>query len=458
MALFTRDRFFYRSFIKLLAFVALQNILIYSVNLADTLMLGAFSQNSLSGAALANQVQFLLQMIVNGIADGLLVLATQYWGTKRTGPIKKVVASALRYGAPFVLVFFIGCLFFPSQIIGVFTTDPSVIFQGAQYLRILSFTFPFFFLTNIFISTQRSVENVGFGMWLSIAALVVNVTLNAVLIFGLLGFPPMGAKGAAIATLIARIVEFFVGLGYLLKKDPHLKMKVKDFFTIDKILHKDFMKISTPVVLSGASWGIAMSVQTMILGRMGSNVVSANAIATAVFQVCTVIAYGGASAAGIIIGKTVGQGDVAKTKEYTKTLQILFVLLGLLTSAFILLFKNPIIHFYQNFSDFTPQALTLANGFITVLSITAIGTAYQVACLTGIVRSGGNTKFVFYNDLIFMWGLVLPSALLAAFVFHWSPMVIFVILKSDQILKCFVALVYVNSYKWIKKLTRVDIA
>lgn len=458
MSLFTKDKFFYRSFISLLAFVALQNILIYSVNLADTLMLGAYSQNSLSGASLANQIQFLLQMIVNAICDGLLVLGAQYWGTKRTQPIKRVMASALRFGAPFVAVFFIACLFFPAQIIGIFTNEGAVIIQGAQYLRILSFTFPFFFLTNIFIASQRAVENVRFGMWLSIIALVINITLNAIFIFGLLGFPSMGATGAAIATLIARAIECAVGFLYLLKKDKRLQMKIKDFFTVDPVLGKDFIRITTPVVLSGASWGIAMSVQTAILGRLGSNVVSANAIATAVFQVCTVIAYGGASASGIIIGKTVGQGDFAKTKEYTKTLQILFLILGAITCGFILLLRNPIVSFYQNFSDFTAEALTLANAFITVLSITAIGTAYQVSCLTGIVRSGGNTKFVFYNDLIFMWGLVLPLSLLGAFVFHWPPIIVFIILKSDQILKCFVAVVYVNSYRWIKKLTRPEVS
>lgn len=457
MALFTKDRFFYRSFIGLLAFVALQNILIYSVNLADTLMLGAYSQNSLSGASLANQIQFLLQMIVNGICDGLLVLGTQYWGTKRTGPIKRVMASALRYGAPIVLVFFAAGVFFPAQIIGIFTNEGAVIAQGAEYLRILSFTFPFFFITNIFISSQRAVENVRFGMWLSTITLTVNISLNAILIFGLMGFAPMGAKGAAIATLTARVIECIVAFAYILKKDKRLQMKVKDFFTIDPVLRKDFIAITTPVVLSGASWGIAMSVQTAILGRLGSDVVSANAIATAVFQVCTVVAYGGASAAGIMIGKAVGQGDFAKTKEYTKTLQVLFLLLGIITCGFILLLRNPIVSFYQNFSDFTPQALSLANGFITVLSITAIGTSYQVSCLTGIVRGGGNTKFVFYNDLIFMWGLVLPMSLLGAFVFHWPPIIIFIILKSDQILKCFVAVVYVNSYKWIRKLTRAEV-
>lgn len=457
MALFTKDKFFYRSFISLLAFVALQNILIYSVNLADTLMLGAYGQSSLSGASLANQIQFLLQMIVNAICDGLLVLGAQYWGTKRTQPIKRVVASALGYGGPFVVVFFLAAFFLPRQIIGIFTRDAFVITQGAQYLRILSFSFPFFFMTNIFIASQRSVENVRFGMWLSSIALLVNISLNAVLIFGLLGFPPMGTIGAAIATLIARVVEWTVGLLYLLKKDKRLQLKMKDFFSIDPVLRKDFFRITTPVVLSGASWGIAMSVQTAILGRLGSDVVSANAIATAVFQVCTVIAYGGASAAGIIIGKTVGQGDFAKTREYTKTLQILFLILGVLTCGFILLLRRPIVSFYQNTSDFTSQALALANTFITILSVTAIGTSYQVACLTGIVRSGGNTKFVFYNDLIFMWGLVLPFSLLGAFVFKWPAIVVFMILKSDQILKCFVALVYVNSYRWIKKLTRAEL-
>ncbi|NLB90503.1 MAG: MATE family efflux transporter [Clostridiales bacterium] len=457
MAVLTKDRQFYRTFFHLLIFVAAQNMLLYSVNLADTLMLGAYHQNSLAGAALANQTQFLLQMVINGIADGLLVLGTQYWGTKRINPIKRVVASAFRYGLPIVAVFFFTCLFFPSSILSLFTSDANVIAQGVVYLRILSFSFPLFFLTNLFIASQRCVENVSFGMWLSVITLTTNILLNLVLIFGLLGFPAMGIKGAAIATLISRIVEFFFALFYVLKKDKRLQMKLKDFFHIDALLHKDFFKIATPVVLSGASWGIAMSVQTAILGRLGSDAVSANAIATALFQVCTVISYGGASAAGIIIGKVVGQGDLVKTKEYTKSLQWIFLLLGALTFSFIQLLRGPIVSFYQQYGGgFTQQALTLSNSFINVLSVTSVGTAYQVACLTGIVRGGGNTKFVFFNDLIFMWGMVLPLALLGSFVFDWSPLVLFIVLKSDQITKCLVAVIYVNSYRWVRQLTREE--
>lgn len=460
MAIFTKDRQFYKTFFRLMGFVALRNFIVYSVNLADTLMLGMYWEKSLAGAALGNQIQFLLQMIVNSIGEGLMVLAAQYWGTKRKEPIRRVVASALRYGAPIVLLFFAVCFFFPTQVLSLFNNEWDVLAEGSAYLRTLSISFPFFLITNILITSQRSVERVGIGMWISVSALVTNVALNILLIFGVGPFPRLGAQGAAIATVISRMVECAIALIYVLKIDKRLAMKLRDFFTTDKTLWKDYVRVSTPVVLSGASWGIAMAVQTAILGRMGSTAVSANAIATTLFQICSVIAYGAASASGIVTGTAVGQGDIVRVKQNTRTMQALFLIIGLLTSVAILLLRTPILNLYGNnpFGEsMSKDTLALAGTFMYILSVTVIGTAYQVSCLTGIVRGGGNTKFVFYNDLIFMWGLVLPLSLLGSFVFHWPPVVIFIVLKSDQILKCAVAAVEVNSYRWVKKLTRPEV-
>lgn len=452
MGLFTKDRAFYKSFFLMMLTIALQNLIVFSVNLVDNIMLGQYAETALSGAALANQIQFLLQMTVNGVGDGLSVLTAQYWGQKDIMPIRRLVGVAVRYGFVLSLLFMAVAFIFPVQCLSLMSNDMDIVAAGAEYLRIMGFTYFFFCMTTILISVLRSIEKPKIGVYTSIAALVTNVFLNYGLIFGNMGFPRLGVRGAAIATMIARIVEFIIVFVYVLKVDKRLAMKFKDFFVKSKALAKDFKRVAMPVILSGASWGIAMAVQVGILGHMGGNTIGANSIANTLFQVITVISFGSSSAAAVLTGKIVGSGDLTRLKEYTRTMQCLFIGIGLCCSALLLVFQDPIIALYG--SEISPETQSLAREFITILSITVIGTAYQVSCLTGIVRGGGNTKFVLYNDLIFMWGLVLPSALLCAFVFNLSPAIVFFCLKSDQLLKCIVAAWAVNRYRWVKKVTR----
>ena len=197
-----------------------------------------------------------------------------------------------------------------------------------------------------------------------------------------------------------------------------------------------------------------MFLQTAVLGRLGAASIAANSIAASLFSVISVVAYGSGNASSVYIGKTVGEGDMVKLREATRTLQIIFLLIGLLSGGMIYLLKDFIIAVY-NVSEAT-QAL--AHQFITVLSITVVGSAYQAPALTGIVRGGGHTKFVFYNDLIFMWGIVLPVSFLGAFVWKLNPVIVFFFLKSDQLMKCIVAAFEVNSYRWVRKLTRDNAA
>jgi len=202
-----------------------------------------------------------------------------------------------------------------------------------------------------------------------------------------------------------------------------------------------------PVTYGNLSWGIAMMIQTAIIGRLGLDTIAANAIATTMFQIISVICYGAASAATVLTGKAIGEGDLNRVKINARTMQVLFLIIGAATGVTLFLLRNVIIDFYSIPAD----AKSLALNFMLVLSITVVGTAYQAACLTGIVRGGGDTKFVFYNDIIFMWCIVLPLSLLSAFVFNFSPLIVFICLKLDQILKCFVAVIKVNRFKWIKK-------
>ncbi len=450
MRFLSRDKEFYRKFFAMVSFIALQNVIICAVNLADNVMLGAYSEDALSGAALVNQIQFLLQMVINGVGEGIVVLASQYWGQKQIQPIKKVMNIGLYIGVATGALFTLVTFLFPRQSLALLTSDVGVIEEGIRYLRVICWSYAFFSFTTVMLSALRSVEDVRIGVVISMSTLLINICLNYVLIFGHFGFPRLGSAGAAIATLVSRMIEFCIVLVYVGCREKKLRIRFREFFLLDRELSRDYVRVAMPVILSGATWGIAMGVQTAILGHMGGSAIAANSIASSVFSVVSVMAYGGASAAGVIAGKTVGLGDMDKLKEYTRTLQVLFLLIGLASGAILYALKDLIIGFYA----VSAEAKTLSDQFIMVLSVTLVGTSYQVACLTGIVRGGGHTKFVLFNDLIFMWLLVLPSSALCAFVWQTSPLIVFICLKSDQILKCFVAVFEVNSYRWVRRLTR----
>ena len=450
MRLFVKDKSFYRSFFSMAGVIAMQNLITYAVNLADNVMIGGYSQDALSGVAMVNQIQFLLQMLVMGVGSGIVVLGAQYWGKRQIDPIRRVTSigmllALIASSAMMLLVYFL-----PSQTLSLLTNEPNVIAEGSKYLRIICFSYVLFAVTNILLSALRSVETVRIGFVVTLTALFVNVILNYGLIYGRLGMPEMGVEGAALATLISRIVEFLIVVGYALLMDKKICWKIKDLLHIDKDLFRDYIRVGLPLIMSNSIWGLAMSAQTAILGRLGSDTIAANSIATTVFQVVSVLSYGSANASGVIIGKTVGMGDIPKVKAYAKTLQIIYLFIGIFTGSILWLSKDLIISFYS----ITAETQQLAQQFIGILSITVIGTSYQVACLTGIVTGGGDTKFVLINDLIHQWLIVIPASFLSAFVFRAPLWVTFACLKSDQILKCFVAIVKVNRYKWIRVLTR----
>ncbi|NLA72592.1 MAG: MATE family efflux transporter [Clostridiales bacterium] len=447
--IFVKDRAFYKLFFSMTFVIALQNVITYGVNFADNVMIGNYSEISLSGVSLVNQIQFLLQTVAIGFANGLVVIAAQYWGKKEILPIKRLFSVVLSLGIIAGIGFTALGVLLPQKTLFLLTNDSAIVTEGALYFRIVAVSYIFFVISSLIVGLLRSVEAVKVGFYMSFCALFFNIGLNYCLIFGKFGFPEMGIEGAAIATLIARIVEFIIAIYYLFFRDNKLKIKIKELFVFERKLFKDYMKSGFPLEVSSASWGIAMLLQTAIIGRLGQSAIAASAIATTIFQVISVVTYGGASASSVIIGKAVGENRFDDAKKYAKTFQFLFLGIGILSSVTLFLLKNPIVSMY----DISGETAVLAATFITILSVTIIGTSYQMPCLTGIVSGGGDTKFVFYNDLIFMWFIVLPLAYLSAFVFHWSVPVTFLLLKSDQIMKCFVAVIKVNRFTWIKKLT-----
>lgn len=453
MSRMLHDKAFYRTFAILTLSLALQNLLTYSVNLADNIMLGRFSQDALSGASLCNQLQFFLQMLVQGVGEGVVVLGARYWGKKDLKPIPDIIGAGLRFGVSIAAVLFVLALLFPTQIIRLMTNDPVIMEQAVQYLQIICFTYVIFALTNMLTASLRSIGIVKIGYIISASTLCINICLNYVLIYGHFGAPALGVRGAAIATLVSRTVELLIVIWFLKFREHTLRLNWRKLLFIDTSYIRDYIHVSLPMLVTQTMWGASSIIQTAILGNMenAAMVVPANSISVLVFQILSVVGYGAASAAAIMTGRTLGEGHKERIDQTAFTFQIMFCIIGVFTGLIILLSRGPVLQIYNTLS---PEAAELTRQFITVLAITSVGTCYQMAADCGILRAGGDTKFAMWNNIVFVWLICLPCAALSAFVFHFSPVVVFFCLKMEQLGKCPVIFLRVRSKKWIKQITR----
>ena len=449
MAVFTKDRSFYRSLVTLAVLISLQNLVTFAVSFADNVMIGSLGDDAISGVYIGGQLQSVLQMFVGGIEGAILILAAQYWGKKDTQSIRKVVSIGIKFALAVGLLSSLVAVLFPQWVIRAFTTEPGVIQEGAAYVQIVGFTYLFFSVSQVMIAAMRSVETARIGLYISCMALVINVCLNYVFIFGHFGFPAMGVRGAALATLVSRILEMCVGIGYVFFVDKKLRFGLKDLLHTDRQLLRDFIRYGLPVIGGQVVWAINSLANTKILGYYSAGVIAAASITGMLHNLVYVWMNGMSSAVGIITGKTVGAGQYEKMKEYSKTVQMIFLFVGLISGAAVFLAREGFISLYNA----SPEAQAYSRQFINVISVTIIGTCYQAACLFGLVKSGGDISFVFKNDTIFVFLVVIPSSLLAMWL-GAPPWVVFACLKCDQILKCFVAIVKINRYNWMKNLTR----
>ena len=430
--------------------LVIQNIIVLSVNLADNVMIGSYSEAALSGVAAVNQIQFVYNLFITSLGDAMVVLGSQYWGKGDTKSIKKIASGALISGVIFGVLLFGAATFFPEKIIGLFTKTPEIIEQGTQYIGIIKYTYLLFALTNLFLAILRSVEKVRIAFWTSLMSLIINCSINYCLISGNFGFPEMGVKGAAIGTLTARAVELAVVIIYVLFFEKRLHLRVSEILRPDRVYFKDYIITCLPFAVVGTMFGLSTALQTVILGHLSDSAIAANSVSSTLYMVLKVASTGAASAAAVVIGKTVGSGDLSKIKEYARTLQLIFISIGILTSIALRLIKEPVLSLY----NLTPETLEMARKFINILCITCIGTSYQMPTNTGIIRGGGDTKYVLKVDIIAIWCIVLPLSFLGAFKLHWSEPLVMFCLNSDQLFKAIPAAIKANRFHWMKKLTR----
>ena len=447
-----KEKAFYRTFFFLTFTIALRNVIVFTVNLADSVMLGQYSEQALSGVALVNQIQFVLQLMVTGICEGGQIFISRAWGEQDRGTMQKMANISMKLALAVACALAFAAALFPEGILSLLSAEPSFVAEGAGYLKIILITYPIFAVTTSLIVDMNSVETVKLGFYTSFITLVINVCLNYCLIYGNFGFPELGARGAAIATAVSRILECAVVIGYVRLRDQKIRLRLRHFGRMSRQLLREYVKKGVPVFLSSALWGIAMTIQLGILGRLGASAITANSIANTLFQIITVVTYASAATTAVMLSKAIGEGKTHLGRPYARTFQLLYLVIGAVTGLALFLLKDQIIRFYE----VSESSRAMALQFMTVLSVTVVGTAYQMPCLTGMLRGGGDTSFVFKNDMIFMWCIVLPASMVCAFWLRLDPVWVFLCLKSDQILKCGVAAVKIQRFNWVRLLAPAE--
>lgn len=445
-----KDKNFYILLLTLALPISLQNLVTFLVNFADNVMVGSLGEVDISAVHMSRQMATVLQCFMNGIGTTMLVLGAQYFGTKNFDAIKKIIFNGFRVTLVLGVLYSAFNMIFARQILELLTNgNAAVVNAGIPYLRITGASFFFFCISQHFIYSLRSIQNTKLGMRLAFITLIVNCSLNWVLIFGKLGFPVLGITGAAIATLAARIIECIVTVIYVFGFEKVLCLKLRDVSQKSAQLARDMLRHGVPIFLGELVWSVNMLYQTYIIGRYNEEIMSAFSITIMMSNLIYVWASGLASAVGIITGKTVGEGKYELMKQYAKTVQVLFVIVGVLSGLLILALKVPFISLY----NVTDNTVSMANTLMNVLAVIMAGTCYQMVGLAGLVKSGGDTAFVTINDSIHVFLIIIPSAFIC-YKLGAPVWVVFLCLKCDQLLKCIVAAVKINRFKWMKKLAR----
>ena len=458
MKLFQNDPKFYKSVFALALPIALQSLISIGVNMLDTIMVGSLGENALSATSLANSFISIYHIFCMGLGMGASVLVSRYWGMKKAGDgheeeavhaLKQTVCLMLRITLGLAALFALVTLLMPSLLMKMYTSDEKIIRLGDIYFRWSIITY--FFLGTSLVSTivLRSVGQVRLPLYVSIGAFFVNLGANYAFIFGKFGAPRMEVAGAALGTLIARLFEAVMILGYLFFVDKKISFRLKDLFMKTGSLIGEYIRISIPVLVSDAILAIGNNSVAMVIGHLGAAFVAANAITSVTQQLSTVVIQGVSQAGAIVTGQTLGLGDKKKTMDQGWMFLGLGFALGAISAIFIMAVSKPIISTY-NVSE---ETVKIAGQLMAAISLIIIFRATNSIMTKGVLRGGGDTKMLMLADNIFLWVLSIPFGILAGFVFHWPAFWIYVALKADDIVKTVWCVGRLKSEKWIKKIS-----
>lgn len=441
-------REFRRKLTSLILPITFQQFMLAVVSASDALMVGAIGQDLLSAVSLASQITFVYNLFLMAMTIGTSMFAAQYWGKGDKDAVERILGIVLRSSMSVSFVFFFAATFFPGLLMRIFTTDPQLIHYGVQYLQIVGLTYLLCGISQVYLCIMKNSGLASMSMLISSAAALLNIILNAVLIYGLFGAPRMEAGGAAAATAIARGVELLWVLAELTKKG-RIKIRFAYIRRPDQGLRKDFWHYTLPVLGNELVWGGGFTMYSVIMGHLGTDAVAANSIANIAKNLIASLAGGIGNGGSIMVGNELGAGRLETAKAYGRKLCHIAVVSGILSGIFLLLLSPLVLEI----TDLSPQAEEYLRWMLAMCAVYMVGKYVNGTTVAGIFCAGGDSRFGFLCDAVTLWCFTVPVGLLAAFVFKWPVLAVYFIVNSDEIVKLPAVYRHYRKYKWLKDLT-----
>lgn len=440
---------FYRNLTRLALPIMLQSLMLASVAAGDALMLGKIAQDEMTAVSLATQIQFVQNMFLGAIAAAGAILGAQYWGKGDRQTLEDIFNMILRFCGIISVIFFLACELMPGLLMRIFANDASLISIGSSYLRIAGWSYLLTGVSQCYLTMMKVSDHVKPGALISSCAVLLNIALNAVFIFGLLGAPRMQAKGAALATTISRMVELALCIA-VSSKSSYIRPVLRRFIKQSKELKTDFLRQCLPLLGGSLCWGVGFTSYTAIMGHMGTDAAAANSVAAVVRDLICCMCNGIGSAAGIMVGNELGAGRLDLGKAFGIKLKNISYIIGLLSTALVL----AVTPFILNMVVLTDQAREYLTGMMVIMSFYMIGRCVNTVTINGVLDGGGDTIFDLYSLIVCMWIIAIPLALAGAFVFHWHPLAVYACTCLDEVGKIPWVMARFRKYKWVQDLTR----
>ena len=443
------NKVFYQKLRKLALPISFQSLMLAAVAAGDALMLGRVAQNEMAAVSLATQIQFVQNMFLMAVTAAGSILGAQYWGKGDRDTVRSLFNMMLRWCGVVSLIFFTACELCPELLMRLFSHDDPIIEIGSAYLRIAGWSYLITGISQCYLTTMKVTDHVTPCAWISSSAVVINIILNAVFIFGLFGAPAMQARGAALATTLARVAELALCI-VISSRETFLQPVWSKMFEKKKQLADDFRRQCFPLLGGGLFWGVGFTSYTAIMGHMGTDAAAANAVAAVVRDLICCVCNGVGSAAGIMVGNELGAGNLEKGKAYGIKLKNISFIIGFASMA-VVLALTPLVVRMIVLTDDARQYLT---GMMIIMAVYMIGRCVNTVTINGVLDGGGDTLFDMYSLAVCMWGIAIPLALLGAFVFHWPVLLVYACTCLDEVGKIPWVMYRFRKYKWVKDLTR----
>ncbi len=442
-------RQFYRKLSSLALPIALQSLMLAAVAAGDALMLGRIAQAEMTAVSLATQVQFVQNMFIMAVTGAGSILGAQYYGKGDRGTLRDLFNLMLRSTGMLSLLFFLACEGVPDLLMRIFTHEDELIRIGAAYLRIAGWSYLLTGVSQCYLTMMKVSDHVRSSAIISSAAVVSNIVLNAILIFGLLGLPAMNARGAAAATTLARVIELALCV-IISRRETYIRPDWRHLLRGAGQLARDFWRQCLPLLGGGLFWGVGFTSYTAIIGHMGADAAAANSVAAVVRDLICCVCNGIGSAAGIMVGNELGAGRLERGKAYGIRLRNISWVVGFASTAVVLLLTPLVVRMVL----LTDAAREILTGMMIIMAVYMIGRCVNTVTINGVLDGGGDTVFDVYSLAVCMWGLAIPLALLGAFVFHWPVLAVYACTCLDEVGKIPWVMIRFRKYKWVQDLTR----